>query len=63
MTYDTVSNTTDEPKPELLRREGWNIKAAYGPYCVVWRGQEEVVMVWHDGHWDRAGGATLRAAA
>jgi hypothetical protein len=51
----------DDPQPELLRRDGWTVKATYGSYCVVWRGHEEVVMVWRDGHWERAG--SLRAAA
>ncbi len=55
--------TADEPKPELLRRHGWNVKAAYGHYCVIWRGSEEVVMVWRDGKWERAGGGQLREAA
>lgn len=59
----TLPNTVvrDDPKPELLRRDGWIVKAVYGSYCVVWRGHEEVVMFWRDGQWERAG--TLRAAA
>lgn len=59
----THSDKPDEPRLELLRRDGWNIKAAYGPYCVVWRGSEEVVMVWHDGQWVRAGSDVRQAAA
>jgi hypothetical protein len=61
MTLPTAT-VPDAPKPELLRREGWNVKAIYGSYCVVWSGHEEVVMFWRDGRWERAGGA-LRAAA
>lgn len=53
----------DEPKTELLRRFGWNVKASYGQYCVIWRGSEEVVMVWRDGQWERVGGGQLRDAA
>lgn len=58
-----ATQSADEPKPELLRSLGWNVKAAYGQYCVVWRGSEEIVMVWHDGKWERAGGGQLRIAA
>ena len=62
MTHLTPLAAPNEPKPELLRREGWNVKAAHGQYCVVWRGHEEVVMVWRAGHWERAGGSSSAAA-
>ncbi len=53
----------DSPNPELLRRHGWSVKVAYGSYCVVWRGSQEVVMVWRNGTWHRAGGDDRRTAA
>ncbi|QEL13337.1 hypothetical protein [Limnoglobus roseus] len=53
----------DSPNPELLRRHGWSVKAAHGSYCVVWRGSQEVVMVWRDGTWQRANGGAIRTAA
>jgi hypothetical protein len=59
----TGSTTQEEPNPELLRREGWSIKAAYGVYCVVWRGSDEVVMVWKNQHWERASGGSYQEAA
>ena len=60
MPMTTIAN---DPKPELLRRHGWNVKAIYGEYCVVWRGAEEIVMVWRNGEWERAGGGALNDAA
>ncbi len=52
-----------EPRTELLRGMGWNIKATFGQYCVVWRGQLEVLMVWRNGRWERASGGEGRKAA
>lgn len=63
MTPPVIPMKPDEPKLELLRRHGWSVKSAHGNYCVVWRGSEEVLMVWRDGQWERAGGGQLRDAA
>jgi hypothetical protein len=49
---------TQEPTPnfELLRRQGWTVNTISGPYCVVWRGRDEVVFQWKGGEWHRVGG-------
>lgn len=49
---------TREPTPnfELLRCQGWTVSTISGPYCVVWRGRDEVVFQWKDGAWRRVGG-------
>jgi hypothetical protein len=45
-----------EPNFELLRRFGWAVNSISGPYCVAWRGRDEVVFQWKDGDWHRVGG-------
>jgi len=45
-----------EPNFELLRSQGWALASISGPYCVVWRGRDEVVFVWKGGGWHRVGG-------
>jgi hypothetical protein len=45
-----------EPNFELLRRSGWSVNSISGPYCVAWRGRDEVVFQWRDGGWHRVGG-------
>lgn len=53
-----------EPNLEMVRRLGWHIKAAYGRYCVVWRGpHDEFLLVWDGAKWERVGGGELRDAA
>lgn len=56
-----LSQSVDRPRWELIRQSGWTVNAMHGSYCVVWRGQEEVVLAWHDGQWrqvsGRSGGA------
>lgn len=44
------------PNVELLRRHGWSVNVLAGPYCVAWRGSNEVIFVWRDGAWQRLGG-------
>ena len=53
------------PNVELLRRDGWAVASQSGPYCVAFRGSEEVVLVWRDGRWHQVsgrGGALPEAA-
>lgn len=45
-----------DPNPELLRQYGWSIGAFSGPYCVAWRGRDEVVLEWTDDGWHYIGG-------
>jgi hypothetical protein len=45
-----------EPNWELLRGAGWAVNSMNGPYCVAFRGREEVVFEWRDGGWHRVGG-------
>jgi hypothetical protein len=45
-----------EPNFELLRRSGWSVNSIAGPYCVAWRGRDEVVFQWREGNWQRLGG-------
>ena len=42
-----------EPNFELLRRSGWSVNSISGPYCVAWRGRDEVVFQWREGGWQR----------
>jgi hypothetical protein len=42
-----------EPNVELLRRYGYAVGTCHGPYCVAWRGNDEVLVVWSDGDWRR----------
>ncbi len=46
----------DGPNIELLRRQGWSISTYAGPYCVAWRGQDEVIAEWRAGGWHTIGG-------
>ncbi|HJZ54601.1 MAG TPA: hypothetical protein VKE74_06560 [Gemmataceae bacterium] len=46
-----------EPNFELLRRSGWSVNTISGPYCVAWKGRDEVVFQWRDGAWQRVGGS------
>lgn len=51
------------PNLELLRRHGWHVGTAHGIYCVVWRGNEEVLMMWTGEGWNRVhGGGPLAIA-
>ncbi|WP_439629100.1 hypothetical protein [Gemmata sp.] len=45
-----------EPNPELLRQYGWSVGASNGPYCVAWRGRDEVVLEWTADGWHYLGG-------
>jgi hypothetical protein len=45
-----------EPNFELLRRHGWAVTSICGPYCVAFRGRDEVVFRWQGGVWHRVGG-------
>jgi hypothetical protein len=44
-----------EPAPnfEALQASGWSINTISGPYCVAFRGRDEVVLQWRDGTWHR----------
>ena len=44
------------PNVELLRRNGWSVNSVSGPYCVAWRGVNEIVFHWRNGSWQRVGG-------
>jgi hypothetical protein len=47
----------EEPNLEIVRRSGWHVTHAAGRYCVAWRGRdEEVVLVWRNGTWERVTG-------
>jgi hypothetical protein len=41
------------PNFELLRQSGWSVGTTAGPYCVAFRGPEEVVLVWRNGEWEQ----------
>jgi len=47
-----------EPNVELLRRYGWSVNSVSGPYCVAWRGRDEVVFQWREEQWERIGGGS-----
>jgi hypothetical protein len=44
------------PNFELLRRHGWSVNNICGAYCVAFRGADELVLEWQNGHWQRVGG-------
>ena len=52
---------SDQPNPELVRRQGWRVNATVGRYCVAWRGREEVVLVWRNGDWHPISGSYREA--
>jgi hypothetical protein len=41
------------PNFELLRQTGWSVGTTAGPYCVAFRGPEEIVLVWRNGEWEQ----------
>jgi hypothetical protein len=51
-----IANPVGEPNLELLRRNGWFPGTQSGPYCVAWRGRDEVVFEWKSDGWHRIGG-------
>ena len=51
-----LSMPDSEPNIELLRRNGWSVGSFNGPYCLAWRGRDEVVFEWKAGGWQRVGG-------
>jgi hypothetical protein len=44
-----------EPNLELLLRAGWSVNSFFGPHCVAFCGQDEVVFRW-DSCWHRVAG-------
>jgi hypothetical protein len=46
----------ETPNVELLRADGWAVAAIIGPYCVAWRGADEVVFSWQAGRWQAVSG-------
>jgi hypothetical protein len=67
MSHDAPEPTrvVEFPNVELLRRTGWAVASQSGPYCVAFRGSDEVVLAWRDGKWHQVSGrgAPLRDAA
>ena len=57
----TNHSASDQPNPELVRRQGWRVNATVGRYCVASRGQEEVVLVWREGGWHPISGSYREA--
>ena len=55
-TSPLIVSREGEPNIELLRRLGWSVGTFSGPYCVAWRGRDEVVFEWKAGGWQRVGG-------
>lgn len=54
----------DEPDYAQLLRNGWTVYLACGRYCVAWRGNEEIVLIWGPTGWRQAAGrGDLRHAA
>jgi hypothetical protein len=39
------------PNTDLLRFQGWAIISSSGPYCTVWKGSQEVLLIWREGNW------------
>jgi len=54
--HDRLDGGDDEPNPELIRPTGWAVKSLHGPYCVAWRGPDEIVLRWQAGGWVRVAG-------
>ena len=42
-----------EPDTEQLRSRGWSIISTHGRYCTAWKGNQEILLVWRDGNWER----------
>lgn len=54
----------DHPNYDVLRQSGWSMTSAHGDYCVVFRGSDEVLLIWREGHWRPVGNrhGSFRAA-
>lgn len=53
---DLTRSSSTLPNYEVLRQSGWQVASATGSYCVVFRGSDEVVLHWRNGHWQQVGG-------
>ena len=53
-----IDQAVETPNVELLRANGWAVAAIVGPYCVAWRGSDEVVFTWQAGRWQAVSGRT-----
>jgi hypothetical protein len=42
-----------EPDTDLLRLQGWSVISSDGLYCSAWKGSQEILVVWQDGHWQK----------
>jgi len=60
-----VNSTTTEvrasyaPDTDLLRMQGWAIISSSGPYCSVWKGSQEILLIWREGTWQTMSGQTM----
>lgn len=50
-TTPQFTNALSIPDTNVLIEHGWQIVSSNGAYCLVWRLQQEVLMVWRDGGW------------
>lgn len=41
-----------EPNTDLLRIGGWSVISTHGPYCTAWKGSQEILFIWRNGHWE-----------
>lgn len=56
LTSFSLLSSDSIPNVELLRRQGWTVENTTGPYCVAWRGRDEIVVEWIAGSWHYIGG-------
>ena len=59
--FTLQSTPSTEPNLELVRIHGWSIASVCGPYCVAWKGNQEIVLVWRNAGWQRVGGTAAAA--
>jgi hypothetical protein len=50
---DIRTHNPYEPNTDLLRIAGWSVISTHGPYCTAWKGSQEIVLIWRNGHWEK----------
>ncbi len=53
---NTEIRTAYSPNIDQLHSQGWSIVSASGPYCLAWKGSQEVLLIWRDGNWKTVSG-------
>ena len=59
--FNTHNPPPYEPNTDLLRIGGWSVISTHGPYCTAWKGSQEILLIWRNGHWEKVAGQGMRA--